>query len=181
MGPHHVDDDISAKSGEVVCTHDGIVRRDKVGARLVFQQSLNSGPVFERPFHVRHETGTRKAVTGAATADDVDETKRAVLVKGAITQMCIRPLVHLELPILLYRTHVDANTRKPSNVVCPPPWIDDVNGLFTGLNAVLDEREQDPILIVGAVEESADVTVPAQSCPAQPYRSAMYLAGGRAL
>ena len=46
--------------------------------------------------------------------------------------MCIRPLAHLEPPVLLRRSRVDANGRKPSNVVCPPARIDDVNGLLTG-------------------------------------------------
>ena len=92
--------------------------------------------------------------------------------------MCIRPLAHLEPPVLLRRSRVDANRRKPLNVVCPPTRIDDVNGLLTRVEAVFDEREQNPIVIVGAVEKSADVTVPAQSCPAQANRSAAHFADG---
>jgi hypothetical protein len=127
---------------------------------------------------VRHKTDTLKAVAGAAFADAVDQAERAILIEGTITQVCVRPLAHLEPPVLLRRTRVDANRREPSNVVCPPARIDDVNGLLTRVEAVFDEREQNPIVIVGAVEKSADVTVPAQRCPAQPDRSAAYLVAG---
>ena len=92
--------------------------------------------------------------------------------------MCIRPLAHLQPPVLLRRSRVDANRRKPSNMICPPAGIDDVNGLLTGVKPVFDEREQNPIVIVGAVEKSADVTVPAQSCPAQAKWSAAHFADG---
>ena len=81
------------------------------------------------------------------------------------------PLAQVELPSLLRRGGVDADRRKLSDVVRSPARIDDVNGLLTAVETVFDEREQDPIVVVAAVEKSADVTMPAQRCPADPDRS----------
>ena len=87
--------------------------------------------------------------------------------------MCIRPLAQLELPVILRRCRVDADRRQPSNVVCPAARIDDMNSLLAGVEAVFDEREQNPIVVVGAVEESADVAFVAKNRASEPNRAAV--------
>lgn len=178
MRPHHVDDDVSTKFAEVVRAYDRIFEGHEVGLCLILQQPLDTRSILERPLHVGHETGTGKTGGGAAFADAVDYLVRPIVVEGAITEMCIGPLTHVEPPVLLRRRNVNADRRKSLHVLRSPARINDVNGLFTGVKAVFDEREQNPIVIVGAVEESADMTVPAQSRPAQPYWSAMYWGAG---
>ena len=44
----------------------------------------------------------------------------------------------------------------------PSFWIDEMEALVPPIEAILDERAQDPVLLVDAVEEGADVTVPAE-------------------
>ena len=157
-----------------VRAYDRIFDGHEVGLCLILQQPLDTRPILERPLHVGHETGTGKAGAGAAFADAVDNLVRPIAVEGATTEMCISPLTHIEPPVRLRRRHVNAGRRKSLHVLRSPARINDVNGLFTGVQPVSDEGEQNPIVIVGAVEESTDMTVPAQSRPAQPEWSAAH-------
>jgi hypothetical protein len=58
---------------------------------------------------------------------------------------------------LLHRDRIDTYRAQPLNVFIAAVRIDDVDGLLTGVDAVLDERRQDAVLLVRGVEECAHV------------------------
>jgi hypothetical protein len=58
--------------------------------------------------------------------------------------------------------HIDTSFGEPLEMVFPQLGVDEMESLIPLVEAVFDERAKDPVLLVDAVEESADVTVPAE-------------------
>jgi hypothetical protein len=63
---------------------------------------------------------------------------------------------------------VDIGFGEPCEVFFPARWVDEMKGLVTLLEAVLDGRAQHTMLFIDAVEEGADVTVLAENAPCKP-------------
>jgi hypothetical protein len=58
--------------------------------------------------------------------------------------------------------HVDPCFGEPLEMLFPQFGVDEMESLVSPLEAVFDERAKHPVLLVRAVEESADVTVRAE-------------------
>ena len=62
-----------------------------------------------------------------------------------------------ELATLLRGRRIDSGGSQPSQMIGMLVWIDDVNRLVATSESVLDERKQNPILFLVAVEEGTDM------------------------
>jgi hypothetical protein len=69
--------------------------------------------------------------------------------------------VHLELAGGHGPLHVDAGVGEPPEMVFASLGIDEVERLVPLVEAVLDERPKDAVMLFHAIEERADVPIPA--------------------
>jgi predicted methyltransferase MtxX (methanogen marker protein 4) len=65
--------------------------------------------------------------------------------------------------------HIDPRFGEPREMVFPKLWVDEVEGLVTVVETVRDERVEHAVLLVDAVEERADVTMPADGASGNLY------------
>ena len=87
-----------------------------------------------------------------------EQSQRFVLIELAITEMRIGPSTYFKLATLASADHIDAGRRQPLEMIVESIGIDGVDGLLTAFEAVLNKRQQHPILVVVAVEKRADMT-----------------------
>src|SRR5205807_1659100 len=73
------------------------------------------------------------------------------------------PRPHLELTSPDGPLHIDTRFTKPLEMVLSLLGIDDVDAFLGPIEALLDERAKHPVLLLDAVEESANVTFPAEN------------------
>jgi hypothetical protein len=111
VGPHNVNDDISAKLGEVVRSDDRvwIPGQQIVHPRLILHQVINTRSVFQGPFHMGNQTSQREASLSSALKDLLDQSQHRILIEVAVAQIRVSPIAQLKLPILFCRLHSDAN------------------------------------------------------------------------
>ena len=86
VGPHDVDNDLPAKLGEIVDSYDRVLvaRQNIVQSRLVFNQIVDSRPIFERPFHVRDQSGACEPLLPASVENLPDQSKHPILIEVTI-------------------------------------------------------------------------------------------------
>jgi hypothetical protein len=94
------------------------------------------------------------------------------VVESSAAQIGLVPVTQFELAALLCRGRVDAGRLQAAQVFIAKLGVNDVENLLAALEAFLDEREQQAILLIRAVEKGADMTVRAQSGAAEPDRLA---------
>ena len=90
-----------------------------------------------------------------------------VLIEAIAAEVGILPRPHLQLAGAHRPVHVDPCTGQPLEMLFPEIGIHDVERSLSALNAVLDERAKDPVLLLDAVEESANVTLPPENAPGE--------------
>ena len=83
----------------------------------------------------------------------------AIRIETAIRKVDLSIDAKLQLSALLRSRRVDPCVSEALEVILTLIGINNVNGLVATLESIFYEWEQDAILFVGAVEESADVTV----------------------
>ena len=69
----------------------------------------------------------------------------------------------------------DPCTGQPLEMLFPEIGIHDVERSLSAVNAVLDERAKDPVLLLDAVEESANVTLPPENAPGELHETVVGL------
>jgi hypothetical protein len=65
--------------------------------------------------------------------------------------------------------HIDTCSSEPPEMFFAELGVDEVESLVPPVEAVFEERTKDSILLVGAVEESANVTMPAEIASGELY------------
>jgi hypothetical protein len=93
-----------------------------------------------------------------------------VLVESSSVERTVLPRMNLELTGLHGLLHVDACVREPLEMVFPSRWVDEVERPITFLEALFDERVEDAVMLVHAVEERANVAILAESVRPNPQR-----------
>ena len=79
------------------------------------------------------------------------------------------PRVHLQLAGVHRLLHIDPCFGEAPEMFFPSLWIDEMEALIPPIEAILDERAQDPVLLVDAVEEGANVTLPVENAPGKMH------------
>jgi hypothetical protein len=82
----------------------------------------------------------------------------AIRIEAAIRKVDVRVDANLQLSSLFRRSRIYSCGSQALQMVRTLMWINNVNRLVATLESIPYEREQDPILFVIAVEESADMT-----------------------
>src|SRR2546422_6981102 len=85
----------------------------------------------------------REALLSAALQHLLDQGKHPILIEVAIPQIGISPVAQLELPIFFCRGHIDVGRLQPPAVCLAQLGIDDMEGLLTARESILDERSEE--------------------------------------
>src|SRR6266852_5742561 len=89
--------------------------------------------------------------------------------------MRVGPIKQIELAVLLYGSYIDSCRAQLPNVFVTAHGINDVNGLLARLEAIFYEGQQHTVLVVVAIEKSADVPIGAKDCSPDSNRSVGFL------
>src|SRR5229473_1621976 len=128
-----------------------VLRKHVVDPCLVFEQIIDAWLVQQRPFHVRQQPRERVPPCRARLEDFFDQGQHGVLIEAISAKVSLLPRPHLQLARAHCPLHVDARCREPLQMVLPQIGVHDVESSFSPVQAVLDERAQDPVLLVDAV------------------------------
>src|SRR5207253_9547233 len=79
------------------------------------------------------------------------------------------PRPHLQLAGTQRALDVDACRREPLEMFLPQLGVHDVESSLSSVEPILDERAKDPVLLVEAVEEGAQVTLTSQDAPCKTH------------
>src|SRR6266404_3760625 len=122
---------------------------------------------------MRHQAGERIAGCLPRLEYLFEQGNHRILVEAITAQVSVLPPPQLELAGTHRSLHIDAGFGKPLQMLSLQLRVDDVEGLVTTVKAVFDERAQHPVLLVHAVEESANVTVLAETASGTLHGSAV--------
>jgi hypothetical protein len=127
MGTPDVNENPSAKLGEIVGSDDrGMVAPPRARLGLVLQESSHTDSRFQGPFHMGDKPRVWEPLLSSVCNDRLDQRTHPVLVKVAITQMCLCPGAQLELAALLCGGRIDPGRRQALEVGVTSRGIDDM-------------------------------------------------------
>src|SRR5215813_3636615 len=114
MGTHDVNDNPSAKLGEIVDSDDRVmVASPRVRLGLVLEESSHIDSRFQGPFHMGDKLRMWESLLSSACDDLLDQRTHPVLIEAAITQMGFCPGAQLELAALLCSGRIDPSRCQP--------------------------------------------------------------------
>jgi hypothetical protein len=160
MRPYDVNHRVSAKLRKIVHADDRVVMATPhiIYPRFERDEIVDVRSAFSRPVHLADNPAERKSAVGVAAGQLLERLQHPILIETAVTKICFRIGLNLELPTLLGGCRVDPYLNQPLLMVMMLIRINDVNRLVTTLEPVLNERKQHAILFVVAVEERTDMT-----------------------
>ena len=91
------------------------------------------------PFHVGNHSSQREALLAATFECYLAQSKHLLLIEMAFPQIGVSPVSQLQAAAPLCRGHIDAHRPQPFKVFLTQLGIDDMEGLLTALEAVLDK------------------------------------------
>src|SRR5262245_53642119 len=108
MGTHDVNDNPSAKLGEIVGSDDRVmVAPPRVRLGLILEESRHTDARFQGPFHMGDKPRAWEPLLSSAYDDRRDQRTHPILIEEAITQMGLCLSVQLELAALLGGGRID--------------------------------------------------------------------------
>jgi hypothetical protein len=160
MGPHYVNHRFATKVPEMIGANDGVFVPTPhiIHTRLELNDSVEMRLIFHGPVHTTTNATERISCGGAAASQLLKRGDHAIRVETAIRKVDVGVSAKLQLSALLGSRRVDAYVSQSLEVVLTLIRINNVNRLMATLESIFYEWEQDPILFVGAIEESADMT-----------------------
>src|SRR5258707_3733337 len=84
------------------------------------------------------------------------------MVKPASPERTVLPWRSLQLAPVHRLLHIDACPGEPLQMFFPSLGIAQMEGFIPPVEAIFEERAKHPVLLLGAVEECANVTLPAE-------------------
>jgi hypothetical protein len=157
MRAHDVDHGTGIELGQVIGADHRVVLRGQrmVQARLVFDDIVHAGPVFERPFHVGDVAGNfpRRSITRINHFQQGFD--HPVLVEMAILEVGFAPVAHFELPLRFGGGGVDAFLLQARQVGGAQFRVDDMEGAVAALESFHDEGHEHAVLFFLGVEKGA--------------------------
>ena len=83
--------------------------------------------------------------------------------------MGLGPVAQVELPARFGGGHIDPRLSQPSDMLIPTLGVDDMERPIPALEALLDEREEDSILLVTVAKERTHVAARVDYGSAEPH------------
>src|SRR6266446_6789577 len=175
VSPHNVHYYAGTELRQIVGADDrvGVLGKHVIEACLVFHQVIYAWFVEQRPFHMGDQPGERIAGSRPRLDHLFEQGQHRVLIEAITAQVSVLPAPQLELAPTHRLLHVDAGFGEPPQVFSLQLGVDDVEGFVSPVKALFDERAKHPVLVVEAVEESANVTVLAETAPGTLHRTAV--------
>jgi len=160
MGSYDVNHSVTAKFSEMIGTDDCIV---VVAPYLVYPGlELNYivyvRLIFNRPVHAATNSTQGELSAGVAAGQLLKHCDHATGIEAAIRKVDVCVDANLQLSTLFRGRCVDSYGGQALQMVVTLIGIDDMNRPVATLEPIFYEGEQDPILFVVAIEESADMT-----------------------
>jgi len=118
------------------------------------------------PIHVTDDTA--EAEIALRRSHLREHIKHPVLIEPAIPKVGLGVDSHLELPGLSCGGSINADRGQSLQVMAALTGIDDVNGLVATFETVADERQQNAVGVLAAIEEGADMAIFAKLGPGKP-------------
>src|SRR5260370_25540070 len=112
---------------------------------------------------MRHEPGERITSRRPRLEHLFDQGQYRVMIDAVGAQLGVLPARQLELARIHRFPHFDAGFGEPPEMVFPQLGVHEVESFVPLLEALFDERAKHPVLLVEAVEESANMTVLAET------------------
>src|SRR5258707_7633812 len=84
------------------------------------------------------------------------------MVKPASPERTVLPWRSLQLAPVHRLLHIDACPGEPLQMFFPSLGVNEMEGFIPPVEAIFEERAKHPVLLVDAVEECANVTLPAE-------------------
>src|SRR5229473_8685223 len=173
--PHDVHHHAGTELRQIIGADHRVVVLGKhvVEACLVFHQVIHAWFVEQRPFHVRHQPCERIAGSRPRLDHLFEQGQHRVLIEAITAQVSVLPAPQLELARTYCLLRVDAGFGEPLQMFSLPLRVHNVEGLVPPVEALFDERAKHSVLLVEAVEESANMTVLAETAPGTLHGTAV--------
>jgi hypothetical protein len=160
MGPDDVDDDVSAKPGEIIRADDRVrvPGPHLIDLCLELQQKIDTRSLFQGPFGVRDVSTDGKPVLSTTLEHIFEQRELSIRIEGAIAEECIGPVMQFKLAGPLRRGCIDPGGCHALEMIDTSCRIDDMERLVAAFESVFDERKRYVVLVLTAVEEGANMT-----------------------
>jgi hypothetical protein len=160
VGSHDVDHLVAAKLLEMIGANDHVLvtKPNIIYARLELNDIVNMRLIFNRPVHATTNATQRVFSTGVAAGQLLKRRDHAICIETAIRKVDVLINAKLQLSALLRSCRIDSSRSQAFKMVQTLIRIHDVNRLMATPESFFYEWKQNPILFVGAVEKSADMT-----------------------
>src|SRR5205085_11838859 len=149
------------KLGGVVNADDriSVPRHDVVHSGLELHHVVDPQPTLHWAGGVPDETGEREAPGHGTFEHLLDQGEHGILIEAAHAEKGLVPGAQFELATRLGGGHVDPLSLESPHIIRTLRGIDDMKGPLAALEALPNEGRHDQLLLIGAIEERADVTV----------------------
>ena len=156
MRAHDVDYSVPAKLPEMVSANHGVfmVFPHVIYSRFELNEIVDVGMPFRRPVHSTNDAAKRKSSRGIATGDLFECLKHPILIESAIAKVNLGIDFEFELAAVLRFRRVHSCGDQPLQVLASLARIDDVNGLVTAREPVLNKGKQYSIFFFFVVKKA---------------------------
>jgi hypothetical protein len=159
MGPHDIDYLVATELSKMVGANNRVFVTTPhiIHSRLELNEICEMGLIFARPVHTTTNS-TQRISSGGVAADELFKRRdHAIRIEATIRKVDVRRNAKLQLPALQSSRRVDPNLGQTPEMILTLIWIHNVDRFVATLESILYEWEQDAILFVRVVEESADM------------------------
>ena len=122
---------------------------------------------------MRDQPGERIAGRRPRSEYLFEQGQHRVLIEAIAAQVSVLPSPQLELARTYCLLRVDAGFDEPLEVFSLHLGVHDVEGFVSPVKALFDERAKHPVLVINAVEESANMPVLAKRGPGTMHEIAV--------
>ena len=158
MRPHDVDYGVATELPQMICADDCIIAAapDIVHAGFEFNQIIDVRLTVCPPVHAANDTAQGEPALGVGQLFEC--LQHQVLIEAAFPKVCIGARSKLKLASLVRRGRIDSGRRKTLKVVILLFGIHHMNGPVATVEAVLDKRQENAILLFITVEQGTDMS-----------------------
>src|SRR5208283_2700627 len=126
--------------------------------RFELNEIVNVRSIFNRPVHAAANTTEREATLSVTARHLLECCEHPILIETAFPKIDFGVDANLELSGPLGSCRVDSDCGQSSPMIMTLIRIHDVDRLVATLEAIPDERQQNPIFLIDVIEKRADMT-----------------------
>jgi hypothetical protein len=160
MRTERVDYDAGTNGRQIVRTDDSVfvLGENLVEARLELEPVFVVCSICVGPSHVAEEACARVSSFRPRLERSLERPEPGVRIESAISRSRWFPDLHLQLARADRGPHVDLGFGESPEMLAAMLGINEMERSIASVEAILDERAEQPVLLVDVGEERADVT-----------------------